>query len=677
MVLKRSTLSGGGSSGTPFGDSASRPSSPAVGTTYYNGELGYLEIYNSTAGWIPASSGNDFNLNIVGTYTTSTLAKAAAAGSYAITSSLSDYSYDMYAYDSDGTLAGYTKTPTLTATSSFTKVVVLGGTSGDLLSFSYKTTYNSTNTTSEVTAAPFITSVSGTALNNINNSVTVNGGNFATDVAVAFTGTGYSSTAAKSIVRSSAAQLIVTRPDNFPPSASPYTITITNPGVTAPTGTNAHILTNAVTAGTIPSWSTSTTLPVYTRNVPYSTTVAASDSELSTMTYSYVSGTLPDGLSLASNGTISGTPTVLTSHTYTVRVTDAGGNYVDRTFTLNNVGPNAPTWVTSGSLTSATWSASYSYQLSATDDSGAAPTYSIVSGSLPTGLSMSSSGLISGTTGSSAAPTTFVVRATDANGLFTNSSTLTLPTQAWNFTGSYTFTSSRTVPANAGGNYVGNYYGAQQSFIIPSTGTYRITGAAYGQASVSYTNAPVLQADFSLTTGQRLVVTLSGSGGGARYSSGGGATYVGIQNAGAAGDTTRSNWTPLLVSGGAASSNGITQNITAYETDPAAGGTGGGGRTVDGSGGGGFFTNALNYAQGFLQGSDGSGSFGAGVGFGGSGSFPADDGDGASGGGGGYTGGSGGTAAGSAGSNFLLNTSTNKSISGATVSPSYVTITRL
>lgn len=672
MAIKASSLgSGSSSTGTPFGTTSQRPLNPSVGQTYYNGELGYLEIYNSVAGWIPASSGNDFNLNIVGTYTSSSLSKAAAAGSYAVVSSLNDYTYDMYVYAADGSLAGYTKTPTLTANQAFNKVVVIGGTNGDLLSFSYKTTYNSTNTTSEVTAAPFITSVSNTALNNIDNSVTVNGGNFATNVQVTFTGTGYSATSAKSIVRSSSSQLIVTRPDNFPPSASPYTITVTNPGVTAPTGTNSHILTNAVTAGTVPSWTTSTTLPVYTRNVPYSTTVAAPDSEGSTITYSAVSGSLPNGLSLASNGVISGTPTVLTGHTYTIRATDTGGNYVDRTFTLNNVGPNAPTWSTSGSLPIATWSTSYSYQLSATDDSGSAPTYSLVSGSLPTGLSMNSSGLISGTTGSSASPTTFVVRATDANGLYTDSSTLTLPTQAWNFTGSYTFTTSRTAPTNASSYYNGSYYGSQQSFIIPSSGTYRIVAESFGTPNNSYNNGSHVQGDFSLTTGQKLVVTVANSPGGNNYGSGGGACFVAIQNAGGAGDTTRSSWTPLLVTSGRGAGNS-TQCRTDYVSDSSTGGTGTYNRSVDGGYGGNFFSaSGTGQGTGFVYGGDGGGSFGAAVG------FPGDDGDGASGGGGGYNSGSGETSSGGSGQPFILNTATNASCTLVTNSSAFVTITKL
>jgi hypothetical protein len=42
-------------SGIPSGNTASRPTSPGVGDTYYNGELGILEIYSDT-GWFQCSS---------------------------------------------------------------------------------------------------------------------------------------------------------------------------------------------------------------------------------------------------------------------------------------------------------------------------------------------------------------------------------------------------------------------------------------------------------------------------------------------------------------------------------------------------------------------------------------------------------------------------------------------
>lgn len=91
-------------------------------------------------------------------------------------------------------------------------------------------------------------------------------------------------------------------------------------------------------------------------------------------------------------------------------------------------GPLPPVWVTSGSLTAPLNGSAYSFQLVATDDSGDAPTYSLFSGSLPTGLTLSSSGLISGTpSGMSASQSfSFVARAADVNGNATNSGTLTM-----------------------------------------------------------------------------------------------------------------------------------------------------------------------------------------------------------------------------------------------------------
>ena len=41
--------------GIPSGNTAARPSGPVIGDTYYNGELGLLEIYNGT-NWVPSSA---------------------------------------------------------------------------------------------------------------------------------------------------------------------------------------------------------------------------------------------------------------------------------------------------------------------------------------------------------------------------------------------------------------------------------------------------------------------------------------------------------------------------------------------------------------------------------------------------------------------------------------------
>jgi hypothetical protein len=50
MVIRSSS-----SSGIPFGNTAGRPASPVIGTTYYNGQLEILEIYNGTT-WVANSA---------------------------------------------------------------------------------------------------------------------------------------------------------------------------------------------------------------------------------------------------------------------------------------------------------------------------------------------------------------------------------------------------------------------------------------------------------------------------------------------------------------------------------------------------------------------------------------------------------------------------------------------
>lgn len=93
-------------------------------------------------------------------------------------------------------------------------------------------------------------------------------------------------------------------------------------------------------------------------------------------------------------------------------------------------GPLAPVWVSSGTIgTNIPQGQAYSVQLSATDDSGVAPTYTLASGSLPTGTSLNSAGLISGTP-SAAGTFTFTVNATDENGRTTTSGSLSISVQA-------------------------------------------------------------------------------------------------------------------------------------------------------------------------------------------------------------------------------------------------------
>jgi hypothetical protein len=93
-------------------------------------------------------------------------------------------------------------------------------------------------------------------------------------------------------------------------------------------------------------------------------------------------------------------------------------------------GPLAPVWVTSGTIgTNVPQGQAYSVQLSATDDSLEQPIYSLASGSLPTGTTLSSTGLISGTP-SAAGDFSFTVSARDGNGRTTTSGNLLINVQS-------------------------------------------------------------------------------------------------------------------------------------------------------------------------------------------------------------------------------------------------------
>ena len=297
---------------------------------------------------------NDFTINVGSSgYTSVPLATSFPTGSYICTSSLSDTTLDIYLINEDGTSAGYanatTANTTITASKSFNKVIIYGAASNDTLTFQFKYVFAPTGASSTdfLGAPPKIVSISDSDLQNIDDTTTITGFNFAEDIEVTFTGTGYSATAAKSIVRASSTSLVVTRPDNFPTTGSPYTITVTNPGIASPTSTSSHILASSVTAGNAPVWVTSATLNNYRKSEAFSQTIQATDSDGgSSVTYSVISGSLPTGISFnSSTGTFSGTPTQNTGtpYTYTVRATDSGGNYVNRAFTLSQVAPDAPT----------------------------------------------------------------------------------------------------------------------------------------------------------------------------------------------------------------------------------------------------------------------------------------------------------------------------------------------
>jgi hypothetical protein len=139
------------------------------------------------------------------------------------------------------------------------------------------------------------------------------------------------------------------------------------------------------------------------------------------MTYQLYNSSLPAGLVLTSTGLLAGTLyTAYTNNQYifTVQATDNLGNSSLRTFTITIIiTPEQPVWNTpSGTIGTYPSGIPSIFQFSATAMLPASTlTYSLLSGALPTGFSISTSGLMTGTPTTALIGNTynFAVRATD------------------------------------------------------------------------------------------------------------------------------------------------------------------------------------------------------------------------------------------------------------------------
>src|SRR6185437_6039738 len=148
---------------------------------------------------------------------------------------------------------------------------------------------------------------------------------------------------------------------------------------------------------------TTTSLPNGTVGTPYSATLTASGGN-QPYSWSFASGRMPAGLSLNSSGVISGTPTAAGTFSLGLTLKDKSRppqqKFIALTLIISNAvattPPPTPLTVSTSSLAAATFGTPYSQSLAA---AGGLPgyTWSVISGSLPPGLSLASSGAISGT----------------------------------------------------------------------------------------------------------------------------------------------------------------------------------------------------------------------------------------------------------------------------------------
>jgi Bacterial cadherin-like domain/Putative Ig domain len=149
-----------------------------------------------------------------------------------------------------------------------------------------------------------------------------------------------------------------------------------------------------------------------TAGAPFSETFTQSGA-IGGATFTLNSGSLPAGLTLSSGGVLSGTPTQVGSFPITVKVTDGNGCFgVGPTY---NLVINCQTIsVTNPAVSTGTVDAPFSQTFTASNAIGGA-TFTLNSGSLPAGLTLSTAGVLSGTpTVNGSFPITVLV--TDGNG---------------------------------------------------------------------------------------------------------------------------------------------------------------------------------------------------------------------------------------------------------------------
>jgi hypothetical protein len=138
--------------------------------------------------------------------------------------------------------------------------------------------------------------------------------------------------------------------------------------------------------------------------------------------YTLISGSLPPGLSLSFSGLISGTPTQAGSWSFYVNLSDQNPPSASwcrpaesqRQFTITVINGAAatPLTIVQPALAPKATVVGNAYSFQFTAQGGGTQTWSVQSGSLPTGLTLSSSGLLSGTP-TAAGDFTFTVKVTD------------------------------------------------------------------------------------------------------------------------------------------------------------------------------------------------------------------------------------------------------------------------
>ena len=266
-----------------------------------------------------------------------------------------------------------------------------------------------------------LTNIADTALTTLTGpkvtTIVYPGDDTATDTAggqtINLTGNGFQSgcsvlvgsTAASVVSFISSTQISFTAPVQ---TAGTYVIYVINPD-----GGTAISIPGISYSGT-PNWTTSAGSlgTAYETGAISATLTATGDAPI---TYTLVSGTLPTGSSLNSNGTLSGTAVATasaTTYSFTIKATDAQNQDTNRAFSIT-INPDVVTWSTPADSTTYnvyTNSAIANVTMSATSAAGGSITYT--ADTLPTGLSITGANIAGTPTVAASTTTTLTATAT-------------------------------------------------------------------------------------------------------------------------------------------------------------------------------------------------------------------------------------------------------------------------
>ena len=300
---------------------------------------------------------------------------------------------------------------------------------------------------------------------------------------------------------------------------------------------------------------------------------ANTDAEL---TYSLESGTLPGGATLPTAGNSAMTGTVgnvssNTVYTFSIRATDVAGATATQDYqqTINTVAATTTGGTVTISAVNEGSSASYDVDTNFTFTTGSTfSAYSLLSGSLPSGLSFNTStGVISGTMGTVSADTaySFTIRGTDTDGDTVDQAySWTITDTPFSATGGtittsggykyHTFTSS----ASGASGFVPNMSGSVDYLIVAGGGggggSY-VGGGGGAGGYLTATGASVTAQQYTITVGNGGTGPASGVG-----SSGGNSSFLSITAIGGGGGGTGSSTAGSGGSGGGSGAWGSPSN---------------------------------------------------------------------------------------------------------------------